>query len=142
MKIFELSREIQKALFDFYVQCEGYSEDDVLRNAKVTAFYVTELAKRWGDGRKMPIKKAVARSKKETRSWLRKKAQQNLKEQLGQSKELLELIGGAEAPEEEGVATPEVIDDLQMTEAEKGDDEPKGDSDEKKEEVPAAENDS
>lgn len=116
MKLHEVANAIKDSIVEFIALNHNLDEDEVARNAVVLSYYVTELAKRWADGRGLDIKKAVERSKIATENWMLLRAQVESKRAIrsrdmrqlrkfltkGDSMEretYLERIAAAESPE-------------------------------------------
>lgn len=116
MKLHEVANAIKDSIVEFIALNHDLDEDEVARNAVVLSYYVTELAKRWADGRGLDIKKAVERSKIATENWMLLRAQVESKRAIrsrdmrqlrkfltkGDSMEretYLERIAAAESPE-------------------------------------------
>jgi len=87
-------REFERSLAAFKVITEGATDDETAVVLKTTSYYLVELAKRWGDGRTMPIEKAIKKSDIATRAWLRKRADRELERELKKTTGLAEALAG------------------------------------------------
>ena len=104
MDLRQYSDSIQQTLLHFLVGCENEPEEVVMHNAAFTAYYITEMSKRWAErryhekrtGKEMAIEEAVEKSleatKKFFRSQERKAAPARLAETMGDAEELFAFL--------------------------------------------------
>ena len=113
MKLREHAEAVENALYGFFVKSmeEAETEEDVIANVKVTAYFITELAKRWAErryvekqtGKEMTIEEAVQRSQEATTKFFerkqRRRAPREMRAALQDTADLRAFLDGNEEPD-------------------------------------------
>jgi len=90
MDLIQLASAYEQGLMKFFADSEQSPDDIVIRNVKFTAYYFTELTKRWTErkylakvnGKEVTIEEAVERSLKATDSFFRRQDRKHASERL------------------------------------------------------------
>ena len=111
MKLREHAAAVEDALMAFFVRSsDAQSDEQVVANCKFTAYYITELAKRWAErryfekqhGRELTIEEAIARSQEATEKFFerkrRRRAPREMKDKLRETADLRAFLEGHEEP--------------------------------------------
>ncbi len=114
MKLREHAQAVEDALLAFWTQSlKADSEEELRSNARVSAYFITELAKRWAERRyyekthnkELTIEEAIERSQEATTKFFqrkqRRRAPKEMKETLRDSQDLIAFLEGNEEPSEE-----------------------------------------
>ncbi len=113
MDLLEYSDSIQQTLLHFLVGCENEPEDVVMHNSNFTAYYMTEMTKRWAErkyifkktGVEVTIEDASKQSLEATQKFFRSKerkaAPARLAETMADAEELFAFLEEKPKTEEE-----------------------------------------
>lgn len=114
MKLREHADAVEEALIAFFARSvKEESDAEVLSNARVSAYYITELTKRWAErkyyekqhGKELTIEEAIERSAEATTKFFarkeRRRAPREMREALKENADLLAFLDGEEEKQPE-----------------------------------------